>query len=98
MASGCGAAGAIEPDTLQLETFVNGELRQQGTTADLIFGIAELIRFLSADTCLQPGTVILTGTPGGTGSGQHPPAFLAAGDVIEVRCPQIGTLRNTVGG
>jgi len=73
-----------DPHSLTLETRVNGELRQISSTGDMIFSIPQLIAFLSADTTLLPGTVILTGTPGGTGSGQEPPSFLKSGDVVLV--------------
>jgi 2-keto-4-pentenoate hydratase/2-oxohepta-3-ene-1,7-dioic acid hydratase in catechol pathway len=62
----------------------------------MIFRIPELIAFLSASTTLEAGTVILTGTPGGTGSGQNPPAFLTEGDIVEIEIEGVGRLRNEV--
>lgn len=90
------AVDEFDPANAALSTHVNGELRQQGTTADLIFSIAELIAYLSADTRLEAGTVILTGTPAGTGSGQSPECYLRPGDLVEIEIKGIGTLRNTV--
>ncbi len=85
-----------DPQQLCLRTRVNGELRQEGHTGDMIFTVGQLISFLSGSTTLLPGTVILTGTPGGTGSGQTPPVFLAEGDCVEVEVEGIGCLRNPV--
>ncbi len=62
----------------------------------MIFGVAELIAFISRDTTLLPGTVILTGTPEGVGFARTPPVFLADGDTIEVTIDGIGTLSNPV--
>ena len=66
-----------DPHTLALRTWVNGELRQDSNTSNLIFSVPELIEFISETCTLQPGDVILTGTPAGVGMGQDPPAFLA---------------------
>jgi 2-keto-4-pentenoate hydratase/2-oxohepta-3-ene-1,7-dioic acid hydratase in catechol pathway len=85
-----------DPQQLRLRTWVNGELRQEGHTADMIFSVKELISFLSGSTTLLPGTVILTGTPAGTGSGQDPPVYLGEGDCVEVEIDGIGCLRNSV--
>ena len=85
-----------DPQTLDLSTSVNGKTLQQGNTADMIFSVAELISELSQDVTLLPGTVILTGTPPGSGISQSPPIFLADGDVVEVRIESIGVLRNLV--
>ncbi len=90
-------AGRIgDPQDLVLRTWVNGELRQEGHTSDMIFPVRELVSFLSGSTTLRPGTVILTGTPGGTGSGQDPPSYLAEGDCVEVEIEGIGRLMNPV--
>ena len=77
-------------------TKVNGELRQEGSTTDLIFPIARLIEVLSNGMTLLPGDVIATGTPQGVGMGFNPPKFLQQGDVVEITIDPIGTLRNTV--
>jgi 2-keto-4-pentenoate hydratase/2-oxohepta-3-ene-1,7-dioic acid hydratase in catechol pathway len=77
-------------------TKVNGHLRQEGNTEDLIFPIAKLISVLSAGMTLLPGDVIATGTPEGVGMGMNPPQFLKKGDVVEITIDPIGTLRNPV--
>ena len=84
------------PDPLHLMTRVNGELRQDDTTANLVFGFAYLIHYLSTFMRLKPGDLIATGTPTGAGARFDPPKFLKAGDVVEVSVPEIGTLTNTV--
>ncbi|MEU9047423.1 MULTISPECIES: fumarylacetoacetate hydrolase family protein [unclassified Kitasatospora] len=83
-----------QPLDLRLRTLVNGELRQDDRTAGFIHDVAELISFLSRYQTLEPGDVILTGTPRGAGvfSGRH----LQPGDVVEVEVERIGTLRNRV--
>jgi 2-keto-4-pentenoate hydratase/2-oxohepta-3-ene-1,7-dioic acid hydratase in catechol pathway len=75
---------------------VNGEIRQQATTADLIFDIPTLIETISKSVTLSPGDIIATGTPEGVGIGFNPPRFLKDGDVVEVTIAGIGTLRNRV--
>jgi 2-keto-4-pentenoate hydratase/2-oxohepta-3-ene-1,7-dioic acid hydratase in catechol pathway len=79
----------IRPDDLKIESYLNGEVRQSGRTSDLIFGVAELVSFISRIMTLLPGDVIATGTPSGIGR-------MNPGDVIEIRIEGIGTLRNTV--
>lgn len=83
-------------DAIPVQTRVNGELRQDDTTASLIFGFADLIAYISSFTTLRAGDVISTGTPPGAGARLDPPAYLKPGDVIEVSSPKIGTLRNGV--
>jgi pimeloyl-ACP methyl ester carboxylesterase len=75
---------------------VNGSLRQDSTTANLIFSIPYLIATLSLAQTLQPGDVIATGTPFGVGFGQSPPTFLQPGDTVEISVTGLGTLKNTV--
>mgnify|MGYP002660004111 FL=1 len=77
-------------------TKVNGSLRQEGTTTDLILSIPKLIATLSECLTLLPGDVIATGTPQGVGMGFNPPKFLKKGDVVEINIDPIGTLRNPV--
>jgi 2-keto-4-pentenoate hydratase/2-oxohepta-3-ene-1,7-dioic acid hydratase in catechol pathway len=86
-----------EIDDLQalgLRTRVNGELLQQGTTANLIFGPAEVVAWLSRTMTLLPGDIIATGTPAGVGAAQG--RFLRDGDIVEVEIDGLGSLRNTV--
>lgn len=85
-----------DPQNLRLRCAVNGELRQDSSTADMIFSVAQLIEYLTEDTTLATGTVILTGTPSGVGFMRHPPVYLNSGDVVELTIDGVGTLRNTV--
>ena len=85
-----------DPANLELETRLNGEVVQQENTGELIFGIAELIEYVSIWTELVPGDVIVTGTPGGVGAGRKPPLWMKPGDTIEVEIGGLGTLSNEV--
>jgi len=85
-----------DPQDLGVRCRVNGECVQDGRTGEMIFPVARLIAFLSQDTTLKAGTVILTGTPAGVGAAMKPPRFLAAGDRVEVEIEGIGTLSNPV--
>jgi 2-keto-4-pentenoate hydratase/2-oxohepta-3-ene-1,7-dioic acid hydratase in catechol pathway len=81
---------------LHLVTRINGEIRQDDTTANLIFSFADIIGYLSTFTTLRPGDLIATGTPTGAGARSDPPVWLVPGDVVEIEVPQIGMLRNEV--
>lgn len=81
---------------LRVQTRVNGEKRQDDTTANLMFSFAFLIHYISKWTTLVPGDVITTGTPIGAGVRFEPPRFLGPGDVVEVEVSGIGTLSNPV--
>jgi 2-keto-4-pentenoate hydratase/2-oxohepta-3-ene-1,7-dioic acid hydratase in catechol pathway len=81
---------------LHLTTRVNGELRQDDTTASLIFSFADLIAYITTFMTLNPGDLIVTGTPTGAGARFDPPRWLVPGDVVEVEVPEIGVLRNHV--
>lgn len=85
-----------DPGRLAIRTLVNGEERQNSTTADLIFDVPALIAFLSASRTLHPGTVILTGTPSGVGTALKPPRYLQPGDTVAIEIESIGTLQNPV--
>lgn len=85
-----------DPQSLAIACTLNGERVQTGNTADMIFGVAELIAFLSRDTTLLPGTLILTGTPPGVGMARHPPLYLKDGDRVTVEIAGIGALENPV--
>jgi 2-keto-4-pentenoate hydratase/2-oxohepta-3-ene-1,7-dioic acid hydratase in catechol pathway len=88
---------AIDPaKPLHLTTRVNGEVRQDDTTASIIFDFAYLIAYLSTFATLDAGDLILTGTPTGAGARFDPPRWLKPGDVLEIEVPEIGLLRNTV--
>jgi 2-keto-4-pentenoate hydratase/2-oxohepta-3-ene-1,7-dioic acid hydratase in catechol pathway len=84
------------PDDIELTTVVDGEQRQHARTSDLIFGVPELVEYLSAHTTLEPGDVISTGTPSGVGMVDE--RFLAAGSRIEVRVERVVPLVNEVAG
>ena len=71
---------------------LNGELLQDGNTADLVFGVRRLVAFVSAVFTLEPGDLILTGTPSGVGIFRTPPVAMAAGDLVEVEIDGIGVL------
>ena len=83
-------------DALHLTTKVNGEVRQDDTTANLLFPFDYLVSYLSTFMRLQPGDVIATGTPTGAGARFDPPKYLKPGDVVDVEVPEIGKLTNPV--
>jgi 2-keto-4-pentenoate hydratase/2-oxohepta-3-ene-1,7-dioic acid hydratase in catechol pathway len=85
-----------DPQALRLTTTVNGELVQDSTTAEMVFGVAELLAFCSRSFTLEPGDLVLTGTPWGCGEFMDPKRSLAGGDVVECAVEGIGTLRNPV--
>jgi 2-keto-4-pentenoate hydratase/2-oxohepta-3-ene-1,7-dioic acid hydratase in catechol pathway len=80
----------VDPDDLQVECYVNGELRQSASTGDMLFSPPELVSYISQVMTLVPGDVVLTGTPGGIGP-------IVAGDTVEVRISGVGSLVNPVG-
>jgi len=84
------------PKVLRIQTFVNGEKRQDSATEDLLFSIPTLIKTISEAQALQLGDVLATGTPGGAGIGQKPPVFLKSGDKVEISVTGLGMLRNTI--
>ncbi len=84
------------PNNLSIRTTLNGEVVQNDTTANMVFNVAALISFLSEDTTLLPGTVILTGTPQGIGWARNPRRTLQSGDTVTVEISQIGALINPV--
>jgi 5-carboxymethyl-2-hydroxymuconate isomerase len=83
-------------DDLRVTTRVNGEVRQDDTTASLLFPFAYLVSYVSTYTALKPGDVISTGTPTGAGARFDPPIWLKPGDVVEVEGQGIGVLSNQV--
>jgi 2-keto-4-pentenoate hydratase/2-oxohepta-3-ene-1,7-dioic acid hydratase in catechol pathway len=87
-------AGDLGP--LRLQTRLNGEVVQDATISQMIFDIPRQIEYCSAFTRLEPGDVIVTGTPGGVGSRRTPPLWMKPGDVVEVEIDRIGLLRNVV--
>jgi 2-keto-4-pentenoate hydratase/2-oxohepta-3-ene-1,7-dioic acid hydratase in catechol pathway len=88
------SADELDGQNTMVRCWVNGELRQEANTKDLIFSIPKLIETLSAGITLYPGDIIATGTPAGVGIGFTPPKYLVAGDVVKVTIDGIGTLEN----
>ncbi|HYA74610.1 MAG TPA: fumarylacetoacetate hydrolase family protein [Roseiarcus sp.] len=84
------------PGPFDLVTRVNGEERQRDTTSRMTFSFARIVEYISTFTALEPGDIILTGTPAGAGARRDPPIWLKAGDRIEVEAPGIGLLANGV--
>jgi 2-keto-4-pentenoate hydratase/2-oxohepta-3-ene-1,7-dioic acid hydratase in catechol pathway len=89
-------ADEVDPSGLRVRTWVNGELRQDSSTKQLIFDCAAIVEHLSAGFTLEPGDVIATGTPGGVGIAMKPPRLLRAGDVVRVEIEGLGALENSV--
>jgi len=85
-----------DPQALSLRTRVNGEVMQDSSTAEMLFGVAELLAFCSRSFTLEPGDLLLTGTPWGCGYFMDPPRALRVGDVVECEVERIGVLRNAV--
>jgi 2-keto-4-pentenoate hydratase/2-oxohepta-3-ene-1,7-dioic acid hydratase in catechol pathway len=81
---------------LRIQLRLNGKVMQDSTTANLIFDVPALIEYISRSITLNPGDVILTGTPPGVGFARKPPVFLQSGDKVEVEIEKIGTLVNHI--
>jgi len=86
-----------DPAAIGIALDLNGERMQEATTADLVFGVAELVAHLSTLMTLAPGDIVSTGTPAGVGSTREPRVWLRPGDEIVVSSPQLGELRTTIG-
>jgi len=85
-----------DPEALRLTTHVNGEPRQDSSTSDLVFGPEALVGFLSEAISLEPGDLILTGTPSGVGVAMEPRIFLAPGDTVRIEIESLGLIEHTV--
>jgi 2-keto-4-pentenoate hydratase/2-oxohepta-3-ene-1,7-dioic acid hydratase in catechol pathway len=85
-----------DPQTLSIKFRLNGETLQHSSTSQMIFGVAELIEFLSRYVVLEPGDVVATGTPPGVGFARKPPVYLKPGDVAEVEIEGLGVLSNPI--
>ena len=85
-----------DPSSLQLETRLNGEVMQSAPTSDLIFDAFAIVEHLSTAFTLEPGDLVLTGTPSGVGVFQQPPSFLAAGDTVRIEIEGLGHLEHEV--
>jgi len=89
-------ADEIDLGDTTVRTWVNGELRQEANTKDLIFDVPTLIETISAGLTLQPGDIIATGTPAGVGIGFKPPKYLKPGDIVRQEITGIGTIENRI--
>jgi acylpyruvate hydrolase len=85
-----------DPMGLQITTHVNGELRQDSSTSDLVFGPQQIVDFISETCTLEPGDLILTGTPSGVGMSMDPRRFLAAGDVVRIEIESLGAIEHVI--
>jgi 2-keto-4-pentenoate hydratase/2-oxohepta-3-ene-1,7-dioic acid hydratase in catechol pathway len=85
-----------DPQALRIRCLLNGEVVQDSSTAQMVFTVAEVIAFVSDGITLEPGDLILTGTPAGVGLGRKPPVYLADGDEVTVEIERIGSLTNPV--
>ena len=90
------SADSVDGLSAPIRCWVNGELRQEANTSELIFSVPSLIETLSAGLTLLPGDIIATGTPAGVGIGFQPPRFLKAGDTVRIEIGGIGVLKNPV--
>jgi acylpyruvate hydrolase len=89
-------ADELDPHDLALRTWVNGELRQDSRTSDLIFDVPQIVAFLRETITLEPGDLILTGTPSGVGMAMDPPQFLQPGDVVRIEIERLGSIEHSV--
>jgi 2-keto-4-pentenoate hydratase/2-oxohepta-3-ene-1,7-dioic acid hydratase in catechol pathway len=89
-------ADELDPHDLALRTWVNGELRQDSRTSDLIFNVPQIVAFLRETITLEPGDLILTGTPSGVGVAMDPPQFLQPGDVVRIEIERLGSIEHSV--
>jgi len=89
-------ANAISVASLKLETIVDGQVMQSGTTADMVFSVPELIAFASRHVTLRPGDVILTGTPDGVGLGRNPRVYMKPGASLTTRIEGLGSITNKI--
>jgi acylpyruvate hydrolase len=85
-----------DPRGLRIESWVNGEQRQDANTNDLIFGPEQLVDFIAQTCTLEPGDIILTGTPNGVGKAFDPPRYLHDGDVVRVEIERLGAIEHAV--
>ena len=87
-----------DPESLRISSQVNGETRQDSTTADLVFGPRALVDFIAETCTLAPGDLILTGTPQGVGQAMDPPCFLEPGDVVRCEIEGLGAIEHRIEG
>jgi 2-keto-4-pentenoate hydratase/2-oxohepta-3-ene-1,7-dioic acid hydratase in catechol pathway len=89
-------ADEFDPSSAGIRLYVNGDEKQKSDTSQLIFGVGEILEYLSAGFTLEPGDVVYTGTPSGIGGAKRPPEFLKAGDTVRVEIDGLGSLENPV--
>ena len=92
------AADIPDPQALGIRAILNGDVMQDSTTANMVFGVAEIVAFVSQAITLEPGDLILTGTPAGVGVFRDPPVRLQPGDEITIEIDGLGALTNPVTG
>ena len=85
-----------DPSEFHLQTRLNGQVLQDSSVNDLCFDIPQLIEYCSIWTPLEPGDIIVTGTPGGVGRVRNPPIWMKPGDIVEIDIRGVGVLRNTI--
>jgi 2,4-didehydro-3-deoxy-L-rhamnonate hydrolase len=85
-----------DPQNLAVRAVLNGETKQESTTANMVFGVAELIAYITQTITLEPGDLIATGTPAGVGAFRKPPVFMQPGDEITIEIEGLGSLTNPV--
>jgi acylpyruvate hydrolase len=85
-----------DPHALRLRTWVNGQLRQDSPTSNLIFKVPDLVAFISETCTLHPGDLILTGTPAGVGQALDPPSFLRSGDSVRIEIESLGAIEHSI--
>ena len=85
-----------DPQTLAIRAILNGEVMQDSNTANMVFGVAEIVAFVSQGITLEPGDLILTGTPAGVGAFREPKVWLQPGDEITIEIDGIGSISNPV--
>ena len=90
------ASEVPDPQTLPIRAILNGEVMQDSTTANMIFGVAEIVSFVSQGITLEPGDLIITGTPAGVGAFRDPPVWMAPGDEITIEIDGVGSITNPV--
>ncbi|NHN36525.1 fumarylacetoacetate hydrolase family protein [Pseudomaricurvus alcaniphilus] len=86
----------IDPENLAIRALVNGEVRQESNTSQLIFSCADQVAYLSQAMTLEPGDIIFTGTPNGVGALMTPPCYLKPGDIVRIEIDGIGYIENTI--
>ena len=92
------ASDVPDPQALGIRAILNGQVMQESTTANMVFGVAEIVAFVSQAITLEPGDLILTGTPAGVGVFRDPPVLLQPGDEITIEIDGVGALTNPVTG